>query len=81
MSGTRFPFIIGHPPTSIYMAGNDTMDKQTTTADGYTFDINTFFGEKITLAEILAARVHHALTQKSLDNQEKTTCLSENSEV
>ena len=57
------------------------MDKQAITAEGYTFDINTFFGEKITLAEILAARVHHALTQKNLDNQEKTTCLSADSEL
>ena len=32
MSGTSLFIIIGHPPTSIYMAGKNTMDKQTTGA-------------------------------------------------
>ena len=63
------------------MAGINAMDKQAITAEGYTFDINTHFGEKITLAEILAARVHHALTQKNLDKQGELTCLSADSEV
>jgi len=57
------------------------MDKQAITVDGYTFIINTIFGEKITLAEILANRVHQALTQENLENQAKTTCLSADSEV
>ena len=53
MSGTRFPFIIGHPPTSIYMAGNETMDKQanaepvikksTVNIDGKEFNIVSYF--------------------------------------
>jgi len=63
------------------MAGKTTMDKQAITIDGYTFIINTIFGEKITLAEILANRVHQALTQETLENQAKTTCLSADSEV
>jgi len=57
------------------------MDKQAITCEGYTFDINKKFGEKITLGEILAARVLQDLAQKNLNNQAKTTCLSENSEV
>jgi hypothetical protein len=63
------------------MAGNDTLDNQQIYTDGGTFEVNAFFGEKITLGQILAARVLRDLEKKTLGNQGELTCLSDNPEV
>jgi len=63
------------------MAGKITLDNQQVYTDGGTFQVNAFFGEKITLGHILAARVLRDLEKKTLENQGELTCLSENSEV
>ena len=57
------------------------MDNQQVYTDGGTFEVNAFFGEKLTLGQILAARVLRDLEKKTLKNQENLTCLSENSEI
>jgi len=63
------------------MAGINSMDNQQVYTDSGTFEVNAFFGEKITLGQILAARVLRDLEKKTLENQGELTCLSENSEV
>lgn len=73
--------IIGHLLTCIDMAGITTMDNSQVYTDGGTFQVNAFFGEKLTLGQILAARVLRDLEKKTLENQGELTCLSENSEV
>ena len=57
------------------------MDNQQVYTDGGTFEVRTFFGEKLTLGQILAARVLRDLEQKTPEIQENMTCLSENSEL
>ena len=56
LSRTRFPSIIGQPPTSIYMAGNETLDNtniDTMQIGNTTFKIASFYDGEVTLLDIL----------------------------
>jgi hypothetical protein len=63
------------------MAGIRLTDNHEQAAEDYTFKVNCFFDENITLGEILAHRVLQNLSQKTLENQGKTACNPGETEV
>jgi len=49
--------------------------------EGCAFEVISTFGDKVTLGQILAARVKQKLSQQTLENQAEMTCLSTDSEL
>ena len=72
--GPVFLSIIGHPPTSIHMAGKNALDKQqpdntlTMEINGTKYTIHEFFGGKETINEIIAKRVESDLNPPGSNN-------------